>query len=390
MRNHFRRALRLLPAALLVVPGAALAADVKLPSNIAWTAYGTTSSGYAQSVGLGQMLKNKYNVDLRIIPGKNDVSRMAPLKAKQAQICACGIASYFNQEGALMFAERAWGPAELYNLFNNIGRNGQQAMVAADVGVKSLSDLKGKRVTWVKGAPALNINMTAALAFGGLTWNDVQKIEVPGWKQSIDAVINGQADSAWGSTISSAYGQLAASPRGLYFPPVPHADAEGWKRAHAIAPWWQKKTVEQYTKGAKISGDRTEGTYEGATFPYPLFVTTKDASEDLAYGLTKAVMEDYESYKDNGPGMDGYQLSNQSFSFVFPYHPGAIKYYKEKGVWTAEAEAHNAKLLERGKVLHAAWAEFLKKKVGKATFSEEWMKARAAALEKVGMDPVFR
>ena len=28
-----------------------------LPKNIAWTAYGTTSSGYAQSVGIGQMLK---------------------------------------------------------------------------------------------------------------------------------------------------------------------------------------------------------------------------------------------------------------------------------------------------------------------------------------------
>lgn len=67
----------------------------KLPKNIAWTAYGTTSSGYAQSVGIGQMLKKYYDVDLRIIPGKNDVSRMVPLKAGQAEICACGIASYF-------------------------------------------------------------------------------------------------------------------------------------------------------------------------------------------------------------------------------------------------------------------------------------------------------
>ena len=40
--------------------GSASAADVKLPSNISWTAYGTTSSGYAQSVGLGKMLKEKY------------------------------------------------------------------------------------------------------------------------------------------------------------------------------------------------------------------------------------------------------------------------------------------------------------------------------------------
>ena len=56
-----------------------------LPKNIAWTAYGTTSSGYAQSVGIGQMLKKNYGTDLRIIPGKNDVSRMVPLKAGQAE-----------------------------------------------------------------------------------------------------------------------------------------------------------------------------------------------------------------------------------------------------------------------------------------------------------------
>ncbi|MCJ7837628.1 MAG: hypothetical protein MUP61_00240, partial [Burkholderiales bacterium] len=119
-------------AALAFSTGSALAADPKMPSNISWTAYGTTSSGYAQSIGLGKMLKEIYNVDLRIIPGKNDVSRMVPLKAGQTPLCACGIASYFAQEGVLMFADKDWGPMRLVNLFNNVGRNGQQAMTAAD------------------------------------------------------------------------------------------------------------------------------------------------------------------------------------------------------------------------------------------------------------------
>ncbi|MGE4148571.1 MAG: TAXI family TRAP transporter solute-binding subunit, partial [Hyphomicrobiaceae bacterium] len=163
-------------AASLGLPMAsASAAEVKLPKAISWTAYGTTSSGYAQSVGLGQMLKKRFGVDLRIIPGKNDVSRMAPMRVGQTQICACGIAAYFAQEGVLMFAEKSWGPQRIYNLFNNVGRNGQQAMTAADAGILKVSDLKGKRVTFVKGAPALNTNMTAMLAFGGLTWADVKK-----------------------------------------------------------------------------------------------------------------------------------------------------------------------------------------------------------------------
>ena len=157
-------------AASALLASTAVAGDVKLPKQISWTAYGTTSSGYAQSVGLGNMLKEKYDIDLRIIPGNNDVSRMLPLKAGQAEICACGIASYFGQEGVFMFADKKFGPMPLMKLFNNIGRNGAGLIVAGDLGVKSYTDLKGKRVTWVKGSPALNLNSTAVLAFAGLTW----------------------------------------------------------------------------------------------------------------------------------------------------------------------------------------------------------------------------
>ena len=210
-------------AAVLAVAGTsfASAADVKLPPQISWTAYGTTSSGYAQSIGIGQMLTKKYGTALRVIPGKNDVSRQVPLRENQTPLCACGSAAYFSQEGVMMFGTKAWGPQRIFNLFNNIGDNGQQGVVAGDAGVKTIKDIKGKRVTWVRGAPALNVNMTAFLAFAGLTWDDVQRVDVPGWGQSMQAIINGQADVAWGSTVSSVYNQLAASPRGLYF--VDHA-----------------------------------------------------------------------------------------------------------------------------------------------------------------------
>ena len=108
-------------AGLALSAGAAFGADVNLPKQISWTAYGTTSSGYAQSVGIGQMLKKNYGVGLRIIPGKNDVSRMVPLRSGQSEICACGIAAYFAQEGTHFFGTKKWGPMKIYNLFNNIG-----------------------------------------------------------------------------------------------------------------------------------------------------------------------------------------------------------------------------------------------------------------------------
>jgi TRAP transporter TAXI family solute receptor len=365
----------------------AAAADVKLPSQISWTAYGTTSSGYAQSVGIGQMLTKNYKTSLRIIPGKNDVSRMVPLREGQSSLCACGFAAYMAQEGALMFGTKKWGPMKLYNMFNNIGDNGQQAVAAGDAGIKTIKDIKGKRVTWVKGAPALNVNMEAFLAFAGYKWSDVQKVVVPGWKQSIEAIINGQADLAWGSTASSAYNQLAASPRGLYFVNLPHNDKAAWARANAIAPHWAPQMVSVGVDLTKNESGKVP--WQGSNFPYPIFVATPAANDELAYSLTKAVMENYEKIKDSGPSMGGYQLSKQNLKWIFPYHPGSIKYFKEKGLWKAEHDAHNANMLKRQAVLEAAWKKMDQKLDDKA-FEEAWRKARAAALDAAGMPVPFR
>lgn len=284
-----------------------------------------------------------------------------------------------------MFAEPTWGPQPLYNLFNNVGKNGSGLIVTETSGIKTAAGLKGKRVTWVKGAPALNQNAAAFLAYGGLTWNDVKKVEVPGWGQSIDAVLNGQADAAYGSTVSSKFAQLVASPNGLFFPPLPHGDKDAWARAHKVAPWWIPSQVQSV-----VAGYKGQTPYEGTNFPYPMFVANKTTPDDLAYGLVKAVMENYADIKDKAPSVDGYQLSEQKFDFIYPYHPAAVRYFKEKGTWKAEHEAHNAKLLKRQEVLAAAWKE-MKAKQGVAAdkFADEWMKVRAAALTKAGLPVVF-
>ncbi len=379
-------------AAMLVGLAAARPAaadDVKLPANLSWTAYGTTSSGYAQSIGLGNMLKKRYGTELRIIPGKNDVSRMLPLKAGQVEICACGIAAYFAQEGVLLFANKNWGPVKQFNLFNNIGRNGIALGVAGDAGVKTVQDLKGKRVAWVKGAPALNVNATAVLAFGGLSWNEVVKVEVPGWGQSMQGILDGQIDAAASSTIASIYSQISASPRGLWHLSFPHDDAEGWARLHSVAPYWNKIVV---TSAVDIKKNITgETAYEGGGYAYPSFISTPTLSDEIAYGLTKAVMANYEDYAAAGPGMDGYLLENQTMQWVFPYHPGAIAYFKEQDAWTAEDQAYTDELLRRQDVLADAWESFIDKGAASdATFETEWLEHRAAALEKAGMSVPFR
>ena len=111
--------------------------------------------------------------------------------------------------------------------------------------------------------------------------------------------------------------------------------------------------------------------------------------DDLGYGLTKAVMDNYEQIKDSGPSMSGYQLSKQNLKWIFPYHPGSIKYFKEKGLWTEEHDKHNAGLLKRQEVLAEAWSK-VDQNLSDDEFQAAWMKARAEALDAAGMPVPFR
>jgi TRAP transporter TAXI family solute receptor len=368
----------------LCLPLAANAADIMLPKTINWSAYDTVSSGYAQSVGIGNMLKEKYGTTIRVIPGKNDVSRMAPLRDGKVDYCACGIAVYFGQEGVFLFAAKEWGPQPLRLLASATGENNLSIATAADANIKTLADLKGKRIAWVRAGDALNWNATAMLAFAGLTWDDVSKVEVSGFGQSFDAVINGQADAAITSTVSPAPTKLAASPRGLYWPPLPHSDKAGWARLRQVHPAFQKHIA---TQGANIDKDHP---YEGAIYPYPTLVTNASQNADEVYNLTKAIIENVDSFKNSAPGADGWALDKQNLTWALPYHEGAIRYFKEKGVWTPEAEEHQAMLVKRQQILIDTWKGI----AGKDGMSDEelrakWGKARADALKAAGLDLVF-
>ena len=360
------------------------AAEYELPGTMVWTAYGTGTSGYAQAVAIGNMMKEKAGTSLRVLPGKNDISRMTPLKAGRADFCACGIASYFGQEGVFLFAKDDWGPQPIRMVMSSIGNVGFGLGAAADSGVQSVEDLRGKRIAWVRGADAINVISTATLAFAGLTWDDVEKVEFSGYTQSIDGVLNDQADVVFMASTTPFAKKLATSPRGLVWPDLPHDDAAGWERANAVTPYLQQIKV---TSGAAIS---TDEPWIAGGYAYPILVGNADADTDMIYNLTKFLVEQYDGYKDKAPGAKGWALENQNLEFVMPYHEGAVRYFKESGVWTAAHDAHNERLIERQNVLADAWTAFSEKGVSDDDFRTEWMKARADALTAAGFEPIFQ
>ncbi|WP_139482859.1 TAXI family TRAP transporter solute-binding subunit [Bradyrhizobium ivorense] len=383
------RLLALAPALLaglsVALAAPASAEDVKLPPTMAVTAYDTGTAGFNIAVGVGKMMKDKYGTDVRVLPAGNDVARLAPLRAKRAVSSAMGSGTYFAQEGVFEFGAREWGPQALQLLLSSVDCNCGALGVAADAGVKEMKDLKGKRVGFVVGSPALNQNALAMLAFGGLTQNDVKIVEFASYGAMWKGLINNDTDAAFGTTITGPAKEAETSPRGLMWPPLPAKDKEGWARVQKVGSFFFPQTA---TCGAGISPDKP---IELGNYPYPIFVAYASQPAEQVYSITKAMIVNYDAYKDSAPGAGGLAASRQTKNWVVPVHPGAVKALKEAGFWTDEQEAHNNALYKRQEVLATAWADYGKSNPPSddKAFLDGWMKARAAALAKANMPNGF-
>ena len=380
--SHGKLALAALAAAALALP--VCAQDVKLPATLTMTAYDTGSSGFNIVVAVGKAFKDKHGTDVRVLPAGNDVARLAPLKGGRAQASAMGIGVYFAQEGVFEFAVRDWGPQPLRLLLASSDCNAISLGVAKDTGVREIKDLKGRRIGIVVGSPALNQNAFAVLAFGGLTRGDVKLVEFSSYGAMWKGILNNEVDAAIASTISGQAKEAEASPRGLLYPPLPAADKAGWARLNKIGPYY---APHKATCGVGISA---QNPAELPNYPYPIFTAYATQTADLVYGITKSMIVNYAAYKDGAPGAAGLELQRQNLGWVLPYHEGAVKAFKEAGVWKPEHEAHNQAALKRQEILAAAWSAYLRTNPAEGdAFRKGWTAARGDVLKKAGLDAIF-
>jgi TRAP transporter TAXI family solute receptor len=360
-------------------------AQTKLPPTVTMTAYDTGTAGFNITVAIGKMMKDKYGTDVRVLPAGNDVARLQPLRSGRAVASGMGSGVYFAQEGVFEFAAKEWGPQPVQVTLSTVDCNGGNFGVAKDTGVTKMSDLKGKRIGFVVGSPALNQAAIAMLAFGGLTTKDVKIVEFSSYGAMWKGMVNNDVDAAFATTITGPAKELETSPRGIVWPLLPHNDTEAWTRLEKVLPIYKKHVV---TCGAGISKDKP---MEMGNYPYPIYTVYGTQSEEDIYNLTKAMIEGYDAYKDGAPGATGMAAKAQTKNWSVPIHKGAIKALKEVGAWSDDQEKHNNALLKRQQILAAAWAEFNKNNppADPAKFAEAWMAARNAALAKASLPNEF-
>jgi uncharacterized protein len=358
----------------LHLTSASAKAAPKAPAMLKLTSYDIGSYTFIQAGYAAEAITEKFGTRIRLIPFGNDVSRMVPCRAGDTLGTVTGASFYYAFDGIDIFSTLDWGPQKIHAV-RLTKHPGIGLAVSGDSGIKTPADLRGKKVGFVPGAPGLSMPTECVMAYGGLTWDDVERVTFSAYKSLLDGHRAGQVD-AFVCAVTTPYTlELASSRSGIKFLEVPPDDKAAWERV--------QKVTKLYAPTHSDLGSAKDNNVWMMTYACPAIMAYDNVDEDKIYFLTKAIDETEHLWKKKAEMMRMWSDESNWGLFkqgLVPMHKGAIRYYKEIGQWTAEYEAINQSLLSRQDKLQEAWdgavEKALEKKIKSKDFPEFWLKYR--------------
>jgi TRAP transporter TAXI family solute receptor len=199
--------------------------------------------------------------------------------------------------------------------------------VRADSPIKSLKDLKGKRVSaGFNAQKAIGRIIEAHLANAGLTYDDVDKVLTPNVSSSANDFIAGKTDVLFFALGSAAVKQASASVGGLRVLPIEDSP-EALERMERVLP------------GSYVLNVKPAPNIEGLKEPTNIvafdmaFFTNKDVSDNIVYTVAKTLHDNKAALVAAFRPMALFNPEKMAKPLkAVPFHPGAEKYYKEIGL----------------------------------------------------------
>ena len=196
-----------------------------------------------------------------------------------------------------------------------------QIVASADSGIKTLADLKGKRIA--VGAPKSGTELNARDIFkgAGMSYKDFSKVEYLSFGESVELIKNRQLDA---TLISAGLGVAAirdlATAVKITIVPIP-ADVVA-KIGEAA---YQPSTVPANTYGGQTEAVATVAIQN-------FLVSHEGVSTDTAYKMTKAIFDNLPELQSAHAAAKAISRENAAKAPPVPLHAGAEKYYREVGL----------------------------------------------------------
>ena len=199
--------------------------------------------------------------------------------------------------------------------------------------IRTAADLKGKRMAWDFGGHAITQTwQQAAMEVMGVKAGDVQQVRFSNLNDAIRAVPEGKVDATF-AAIGIGINEEANAMEPIRFLSLPDNPAS----TKILAKYGASIVKQEPTAGIR-SDTRVIG------YPLHLASSTKVSDKTVAT-LLKAWWDNLGELQTIHPQFKKWTKDVQAITnFTVPYHTGAVRFYKEAGVWSASHDAHTKEI----------------------------------------------
>jgi len=318
-KSTIARSAAIFALALAVAP----IASAQQTNRISITTGGTGGVYYPMGGGMANIL-SKY------VPGLQATAEVTGGSIDNLKLVNAG-----KSEVAFSMADAGWDAYEGLDKFEE-GRvplrtlmvlypNKMHVVTIDGTGISKLSDLKGKRVSTGSPGSGTEVMALRVMEAVGIDGRKDLKQERLGVAESVNAIKDRKIDAFFwvGGLPTAAVTDLAATP-GIKIKLIDHDE---------VVDAMNKKYGPLYVKGVIPAG-----TYLGQDKPntevdvWNILVTNDKMSDAMAYNIVKTLFEKKPELVAVHKEAQNIELKSQAVGSPIPFHPGAKKYFEEKGV----------------------------------------------------------
>lgn len=286
---------------------------------------GTSGTYYGYGGILGNQIKTATGVTVNVVSTDGSKANILGIATGNYQLgtVQSDVMAY-AWEGSRTFEED--GKVDSFRVIGGLYAEAVQ-LVTMDPAIKSVADLKGKRVSIGAAGSGVYFNAVDVLAAAGMTEKDIVP-QYQSFADSADALKDKKIDAAFivAGAPTPAIQELCTS-ADAYLVPI---DGDIADKLMESSPYYTTYQIPAKTYDGQDE-DVTTVTVKAT------LIVSASASEDDVYNITKAIFDNADAItKAHAKGAE-LSLENATDGMTAPFHAGAAKYFAEKGI-TVEAK----------------------------------------------------
>lgn len=282
------------------------------------------SIGYNMSSAIARTIAEAEGIQSRVQPYSGSSAVLPLVNSGELDLSVCNVLEMqeaANGEGP--YAGRKQANLRvlgvIFPLYSSV-------FVRKDSPIKTLADLKGKRLPYGFTAQVtLERIVDAIIASGGLSRKDIVPVLVPNVVRGADDFMEGKIEGGFFAIGAAKVAEVHKSVGGIRFLPVPD-DPAALAAMRKFMPYAYVTEVKPSPAFVGLDGPTRLMAYDY------LVVVGAHVKDDVVYAIAKAMYENKAKLVESLRAFNGFNPDHMHKSMPASFHPGSVRYYKEKGI----------------------------------------------------------